>query len=49
MLRSSAGKEISEEEGAMPLIPSSTMLQRAFWLKLYGRHRQIVPGDINAS
>jgi len=47
-LNSSAGSEISQEEGNYPLIPSSTMLQMLVWLKLYGCRHQAVPGDINA-
>jgi hypothetical protein len=42
-----AGKEISEEEGAFSLVPSSIMLQARFWLKLCARCRQSDSGDIN--
>ena len=45
---SSAGKEISEEEGVMPLVPSSTRVEGGVRLKLCGCRRQNVPGDINA-
>jgi hypothetical protein len=43
----SAGKEILEEEGALPLIPSSTSVEMFFWLKLCEHRRQSVPSDIN--
>jgi len=43
-----AGKEISEEEGANSLKPSSTNVAGTFWLKLYGHRRKSVSGDINA-
>jgi len=45
MTAGSAGKRISEEEGVMPLIPSSTMLPCVVRLKLCERHRQTVPSD----
>jgi len=41
MLTGSAGREISKEEDALPLIPSSTMLE----LRLCGHRRQSVPSD----
>jgi len=43
----SARKRISKEEGAISLIPSSTMLRVHIWLRLCGHRRQSVPGDIN--
>jgi hypothetical protein len=43
----SAGKEISEEEGNLPLIPSSISVVRAFCGRLCGCRRQCVSGDIN--
>jgi hypothetical protein len=39
---SSAEKEISKEEGALPLIPSSIMLRVHIWLKLCARRRKTV-------
>jgi len=45
MLTSSARREISKEEGAMPLIPSSAMLRVYLWLKLCERRRQTAPND----
>jgi len=39
------GKRISEEEGVVPLMPSSTMLKAVLRLKLCGRRRQTAPSD----
>ena len=41
-LTSSAGREISREEGSSSLMSSSTNVVGAFWLKLCGHHCQCV-------